>query len=80
MSKLAGKVAVVTGGNSGIGFASAKLFAEQGASVVILGRRQDAVDAAVADIGERAIGVVGDVADLDTHDRLVATVAERFGL
>lgn len=77
--KVAGKVAVVTGGNSGIGFASAKLFAEEGASVVVLGRRKDAVDAAVAEIGERAFGVVGDVADLETHDRLAATVAERFG-
>jgi NAD(P)-dependent dehydrogenase (short-subunit alcohol dehydrogenase family) len=79
MNGLAGKVAVVTGGNSGIGLASAKTFASHGAMVVILGRRQDAVDAAVAEIGQRAMGVVGDVGNLETHDRLVSVVAQKFG-
>jgi NAD(P)-dependent dehydrogenase (short-subunit alcohol dehydrogenase family) len=79
MSKLSGKTAVVTGGNSGIGFAAAQAFVAAGARVAILGRRQQAVDAAVAQLGASAFGVVGDVGELSTHDRLVAEVRERFG-
>ena len=79
MSKLSGKIAVVTGGNSGIGLAAAKAFVAEGAKVVIVGRRQDAVDAAVAELGPQATGVVGDIADLSTHDRLVTHITERFG-
>jgi NAD(P)-dependent dehydrogenase (short-subunit alcohol dehydrogenase family) len=79
MGKLQDKVVVVTGGNSGIGFASAKLFAAEGAQVVITGRRADAVAAAAAEIGHSAIGFTGDVASLADHDLLVAEVKERFG-
>jgi len=79
MGRLAGKVAVITGGNSGIGFATARLFTEEGASVVVVGRRSDAVEQAVAELGPRATGVAGDVADLATHDRVASVVAERFG-
>ena len=79
MGKLAGKVAVVTGGNSGIGFAMARRFVAEGASVVIVGRRADAVTAAVADLGPQAVGLTGDLADLATHDRVAALVADRFG-
>ncbi len=79
MKKLSGKTAVVTGGNSGIGFAAAQAFVAEGARVAILGRRQQAVDDAVARLGAAAIGIVGDVADLATHDRLVAEVRARFG-
>ena len=79
MQKLSGKVAVVTGGNSGIGLACAQAFAAQGAHVVIVGRRQDAVDTALASIGPDAMGFVGDVADLAMHDRLLAAVKARFG-
>lgn len=79
MSKLEGKVAVITGGNSGIGLAMARRFVNEGAQVVIVGRRGDAVDAAVAELGPRAIGLTGDIADLSTHDRVSAEVTTRFG-
>ena len=77
--KLEGKVAVVTGGNSGIGLATAKRFATEGAKVVITGRRQPELDAAVKEIGHGAIGVRGDVANLADLDRLYATVKEKHG-
>ncbi len=80
MQKLSGKVAVITGGNSGIGLAYAQTFAAEGAHVVIVGRRQDAVDIALANIGPDAMGFVGDVADLAMHDRLLAAVRARFGV
>lgn len=79
MNKLLGKTAVITGGNSGIGFAVAQAFVAEGARVAILGRRQAAVDEAVARLGEAAFGVVGDVGDLETHDHLAAKVRSRFG-
>ncbi|MBV7483044.1 SDR family NAD(P)-dependent oxidoreductase [Bordetella sp. BOR01] len=79
MKKLSGKTAVITGGNSGIGFAAAQAFVAEGARVAILGRRQQAVDDAVAQLGTSAFGVVGDVGDLSTHDRMMAEVHERFG-
>jgi NAD(P)-dependent dehydrogenase (short-subunit alcohol dehydrogenase family) len=79
MNKLSGKVAVVTGGNSGIGFATAQIYVEHGAKVVIVGRREDAVAEAAETLGDDAVGLVGDIADLDTHDRVAALVAERFG-
>lgn len=79
MQQLKDKVAVITGGNSGIGKAAARLFAEEGARVIITGRRQDIVDQAVRDIGHDAIGVVGDVADIDHHHRLADIVENRFG-
>lgn len=79
MKKLSGKVAVITGGNSGIGLTYAQTFAAEGARVVIVGRRQDAVDTALASIGPDAMGFVGNVADLAMHDRLLAAVKARFG-
>jgi NAD(P)-dependent dehydrogenase (short-subunit alcohol dehydrogenase family) len=77
--KLVGKVAVVTGGSSGLGLASAKRFAVEGASVVITGRRQPELDAAVKEIGGNALGVRGDVSKLADLDHLFATVKEKFG-
>ncbi|WP_337176613.1 glucose 1-dehydrogenase [Paludisphaera sp.] len=79
MGKLDGKVAVVTGGNGGIGLATARRFAAEGAKVVITGRRQAELDKAVAEIGHGAIGVQGDVSRLADLDRLYATVKEAHG-
>src|ERR1700675_1215988 len=77
--KLEGKVAVVTGGNSGIGLATAKRFVAEGAYVFITGRRQEQLDAAGKEIGGNASGVQGDVATLDDLDRLYAAVKDRKG-
>lgn len=72
--KLEGKVAVITGGNSGIGLATAKRFVAEGAYVFITGRRQAELDSAVKQIGENVTAVQGDVAKLADLDRLYATV------
>jgi len=74
MGKLQGKVAVITGGTTGIGFAAAKLFVEEGAFVFITGRRQKELDQAVKAIGSNVTGVQGDVANLADLDRLYKTV------
>lgn len=79
MSMLAGKVAVITGGNSGIGLVAAKAFVAEGAQVVIIGRRRRAVDDAVEEIGRGAMGLQGDVADPSHHDRIAQEVRQRFG-
>ena len=79
MGKLDGKVAVITGGTSGIGLATAQRFAAEGAKVVVTGRRQAELGAAVKDIGGSAVGVRGDVANLSDLDRLYATVKEKHG-
>ncbi|WP_025658792.1 glucose 1-dehydrogenase [Rhizobium sp. IBUN] len=79
MQHLKDKVAIITGGNSGIGKAIAQLFAEEGAQVIITGRRQDVVDRAVKEIGHSAIGFVGDVADLEDHRKLADIVRRSFG-
>src|ERR1700752_775349 len=72
--KLQGKMAVITGGTSGIGLATAKLFVKEGAYVFITGRRQKELDAAVQAIGRNVIGVQGDVARLADLDRLYEAV------
>ena len=77
MSKLEGKVAVITGGSSGIGLAAAQTFASEGAQVFITGRRQNELDAAVKLIGKNAISVQGDVSNLEDLDRLYAQVKAR---
>src|SRR6267378_1763224 len=78
MTRLNGKTAVITGGATGIGFAAAKRFIEEGAFVFIFGRRQEALDAAVAELGPNVRAVTGSVSDEADLDRLYAAVkAER---
>jgi NAD(P)-dependent dehydrogenase (short-subunit alcohol dehydrogenase family) len=77
--RLEGKVAVVTGGNSGIGLATAKEFVAEGAYVFITGRRQAQLDAAVKEIGRNITAVQGDVANLVDLDRLYSTVKAKKG-
>ncbi len=74
MTRLTGKTAVITGGASGIGLASARRFIEEGAFVFIFGRRQDALDAAVAELGPNARAVQGSVVNEADLDRLYAAV------
>jgi NAD(P)-dependent dehydrogenase (short-subunit alcohol dehydrogenase family) len=78
MPKLTGKIALVTGGNSGMGLATAQLFATEGAQVVITGRRQKDLDGAVKLIGSAALAVQGDVSRMDDLDRLFAVIRERY--
>jgi NAD(P)-dependent dehydrogenase (short-subunit alcohol dehydrogenase family) len=81
MTRLNGKSAVITGGATGIGFAAARRFIEEGAFVFIYGRRQQALDAAVAELGPNARAVKGSVSDEADLDRLYAAVqAERGSL
>jgi len=77
--KLAGKVAVVTGGSSGIGLATAKRFVDEGAYVFITGRRQNELDAAVKQIGQNVTSVRSDVSKLADIDKLYAAVKEQKG-
>ncbi|MET0702584.1 MAG: glucose 1-dehydrogenase [Mycobacterium sp.] len=83
MTQLEGKVALVTGGSAGIGLATARRFAAEGAHVYLTGRRKEVVDAAVAgitaDVGGDVTGIVGDVADLAALDALYASITERSG-
>jgi NAD(P)-dependent dehydrogenase (short-subunit alcohol dehydrogenase family) len=76
MALLKGKTAVITGGTTGIGLATAKRFVEEGAYVFISGRRQAELDAAVKEIGDNVTGVQGDVSKAEDLDRLYAAVAD----
>ncbi len=77
MSKFNGKVAVVTGGNSGIGYATAQRLLEEGATVIITGRDEQRVETAAKELG--VTGIVSDVSDLAATDRLVSKVKNDFG-
>jgi NAD(P)-dependent dehydrogenase (short-subunit alcohol dehydrogenase family) len=79
LGKLEGKVAVITGGSSGLALESAKRFVEEGAYVFITGRRQEALDEAVKLIGRNVTGVRGDASNLDDLDRLFDTVKREKG-
>jgi NAD(P)-dependent dehydrogenase (short-subunit alcohol dehydrogenase family) len=79
MGKLQGKVAVITGGATGIGLAAARRFIEEGAIVFLFGRRQEALDAALAELGPNARAVKGSVSDEADLDRLYATVKAGHG-
>jgi NAD(P)-dependent dehydrogenase (short-subunit alcohol dehydrogenase family) len=79
MSKLAGKVALVTGGNSGIGLATAKRFVAEGATVFISGRRRPQLDSAVREIGDGVVAIQGDISNLADLDRMFATIREHSG-
>jgi NAD(P)-dependent dehydrogenase (short-subunit alcohol dehydrogenase family) len=79
MGKLTNKVAVVTGGNSGIGLSTAKAFIDEGAKVVVFGRDQTTLDRAVETLGNNAIGVKGDVTSDADLTKLFDTAKQRFG-
>ena len=79
MGKLDGKIALITGGNSGIGLATAKRFVNEGAYVFITGRREKELAAAVKEIGRNVAGVQGDVSNLADLDRLFAQIKREKG-
>ena len=79
MGKLEGKIALITGGNSGIGLATAKQFVHEGAYVFITGRREQELAAAVKEIGRNVTGVQGDVSNLGDLDRLFAQITREKG-
>ena len=79
MGKLEGKIALITGGNSGIGLATAKQFVNEGAYVFITGRRDPELAAAVKEIGKNVTGVQGDVSNLGDLDRLFAQIKREKG-
>ncbi len=79
MSKLNGKVAVITGGNSGLGLATAQTYIEQGAKVVIFGRNERSLNEAVETLGENATAVRGDVTSLADLDRLAEVTRQQHG-
>lgn len=79
MSKLTGKVAIITGGSSGIGLATAKLFIEEGAKVAITGRNLEALDKAKAEIGREVIAIQADASKYVDIQNVVKTTVDKFG-
>lgn len=77
--KLEGKIALVTGGNSGIGLATAKRFVAEGAKVIITGRRKENLDAAVKEIGSDATAIQADASKLDDIEKVIAAVKQQYG-
>ena len=79
MSQTNDKVVVITGGNSGIGLATARAFVEDGARVALFGRDRETLDAAISELGDSAIGIQGDVTRPEDLDRLFAAVSDQLG-
>lgn len=79
MTKLKGKVAIITGANSGIGLATAKLFAKEGARVVITGRREDALQQAASEIEGEVLAIHADAGKLDDIKKVISTTVAKFG-
>jgi NAD(P)-dependent dehydrogenase (short-subunit alcohol dehydrogenase family) len=79
MDKLKNKVAVITGGNSGIGFGIAQELKNEGAKGVIVGRNQETLDSSVALLGDDFIAINADVTNLDDLERVFAATADKFG-
>ena len=79
MNKLQGKVALITGGSSGIGLATAKLFYEEGATVIITGRNQSRLDEAIQGIGIDSIGIQSDTAQLSEIESLFGRIQDQYG-
>jgi NAD(P)-dependent dehydrogenase (short-subunit alcohol dehydrogenase family) len=79
VGKLDGKIALITGGTTGIGFASAQLFLKEGARVIVTGRNPKNVDEAQKALGANALAVVSDASNLSATDALMKRVAEKFG-
>jgi NAD(P)-dependent dehydrogenase (short-subunit alcohol dehydrogenase family) len=77
--RLANKTALITGGNSGIGFATAKLFVAEGAKVVITGRDHDKLEAAARELGPNALAIAADATDVAATERAIAKAVEKFG-
>ena len=77
--RLAGKTALITGGNSGIGLATARLFVAEGARVAITGRNQATLEAAARDLGPNVLAIVADATDVAATEQAVAQAAEKFG-
>src|ERR1700756_1114347 len=77
--RLQGKSAVITGGNSGIGLATARLFAAEGARVAIIGRNQETLDAAVRELGPATIALNADVSDYEAMAKALAAANQRLG-
>jgi len=80
MKALEGKVAVITGGSSGIGLATAKLFRDEGAKVAISGRNQKSLDDAIKELGAGVVAVRSDVSKLSDLDTLFNVVAKKLGV
>lgn len=76
--RLNGKTALITGGNSGIGFATAKLFLAEGAKVIITGRNQQAIDTALNELGSNAFGILSDAGKMEDIDALPQKVSTIF--
>ena len=78
--RLANKTAFITGGNSGIGLATAKLFVAEGAKVVITGRNRATLDAAANELGQNALAVAADATDIAATEAAIKQSAEKFGI